>query len=175
MSNAYETGSQKIIPAVLLYAFHQDRVLMLHRNLKSNDHHEGKWNGLGGKVESGENFLAAAVREFEEESGVRTLPQQWNWMGQLHFPNFKAHKNEDWWVNVYAINLEDAQAKTAAEHSSTEGTLHWIESSKILELNLWDGDRNFIPYVLKGELFQGTLFYREGHCTQSEVTPLSSR
>ena len=31
----------------------QNKTLMLHRVKKENDYHEGKWNGLGGKLELG--------------------------------------------------------------------------------------------------------------------------
>lgn len=33
----------------------------------------GKWNGFGGKVESGETFEEAAIRELHEESSIRCL------------------------------------------------------------------------------------------------------
>ena len=171
MPNPYESGAQKIIPAVLLYAFHGHRILMIHRNIKVDDHHQGKWNGLGGKLEFGETFLEAAVREFEEEAHVSTKISQWQWAGQLFFPNFKEQKKEDWWVNVYITELTDAEAAqaTAPDLIPSEGTLHWVELSRVMCLNLWDGDKNFIPYVLDRKPFQGTLFYSQGTCVRSEV------
>jgi 8-oxo-dGTP diphosphatase len=33
------------------YVRRDGRTLMMHRNRKPNDVHEGKWNGLGGKLE----------------------------------------------------------------------------------------------------------------------------
>ena len=44
--------------------------LMIYRNKKQNDYHEGKWNGLGGKFEPGESPEECAIREIEEESGL---------------------------------------------------------------------------------------------------------
>lgn len=38
----------------------------------------GKWNGVGGKVEPGENANHAMVREFEEETGVSIPPSAWS-------------------------------------------------------------------------------------------------
>lgn len=43
---------------------------MLHRVKKENDMHEGKWNGLGGKIEFGETPEENAIREIKEESGL---------------------------------------------------------------------------------------------------------
>ena len=43
---------------------------MIHRVKKDNDMHEGKWNGLGGKMISGESPEECAKREILEESGL---------------------------------------------------------------------------------------------------------
>jgi 8-oxo-dGTP diphosphatase len=163
--SAFENADQKMIPAVLLYAFHDQEVLMLHRNGKANDFHEGKWNGLGGKLELGESFLEAAVREFTEEAKLKTEKEKWEWLGQLHFPNFKPQKNEDWLVNVFAITLTREQKNTIPEKTE-EGSLHWISNTKILDLNLWDGDRHFLPHVMNRRPFQGTFHYLDGNCTR---------
>lgn len=165
MSNAYENGRQKIIPAVLLYASFDDEILMIQKK----DH----WNGLGGKLESGETPLEAAVREFEEEAGLWTEAKDWKWLGQLYFPNFKASKNEDWWVTVFVIQLNLEQRKKITIQTKTaEGTLQWVPQKKILELPLWDGDTEFLPYVFKKTPFEGTLFYADGKCTRKLVKPI---
>ena len=114
MSDPYTSGRQKVIPAVLLYAFDGHELLML--NARGKDGMPGKWNGLGGKLETGETMLDAAVREFEEEASCKTTHAQWKWLGQLYFPNFKAHKNEDWWVNVFVTDLSPAQKASIPLH-----------------------------------------------------------
>ena len=175
IQNPYETAQQKIIPAVLLYAFYQDSVLMIHRNSKPNDTHAGKWNGLGGKLEPGETSSQAAAREFLEESFSDVPSSQWNWMGQLHFPNFKSTKNEDWWVTVWVTDLTDEQAKKIPLNSpqTSEGALHFIEKTKILNLNLWEGDRHFLPLVLDHTPFQGTFYYENGKCVRHELAKIA--
>jgi 8-oxo-dGTP diphosphatase len=40
--------------ATLCYLRKSGRTLMIHRVKKQNDMHQGKWNGLGGKLEAGE-------------------------------------------------------------------------------------------------------------------------
>ena len=169
--NAYETGEQKIIPAVLVYAFFEDKVLMIHRNQKVGDFHEGKWNGLGGKLDPYETLVACAVREFEEESGCTTEASQWRWTGQLYFPNFKPHKNEDWSVTVFRTELTKEQ-KDEIVFQNNEGTLHWVPSSELLSLPLWEGDRTFLPYVLKKKPFEGTFFYINGKLDHFFCNPI---
>jgi 8-oxo-dGTP pyrophosphatase MutT (NUDIX family) len=44
-----------MILATLCYVKHNGKTLMVHRNKKPNDIHEGKWNSLGGKIEVGES------------------------------------------------------------------------------------------------------------------------
>jgi len=47
-----------------------NKILMLHRIKKENDMHEGKWNGLGGKLEMGESPEECVIREINEEAGL---------------------------------------------------------------------------------------------------------
>lgn len=37
----------------------------------------GKWNGIGGKVEADEQIYNAMAREFREETGIHTVPENW--------------------------------------------------------------------------------------------------
>ena len=63
------------ILATLGYVFSPDgrRVLMIHRNARPEDAHFGKYNGLGGKLEPGEDVVAGLRREIREEAGIECL------------------------------------------------------------------------------------------------------
>jgi 8-oxo-dGTP diphosphatase len=52
-----------------------DRVLLLHKTKPISI--AGMWTGVGGKVEPGETFEDAMVREFREEVGTVTTRDQW--------------------------------------------------------------------------------------------------
>ena len=165
--NVYESSTQKVIPAVLLYAFYQNQLLMISKNV---------WNGLGGKLDLGESPLMAAVREFEEEANCKTTPLQWQWLGQLFFPNFKSQKNQDWWVTVYITDLTETQVKQIPINDihAKEGPLYWIPCDKVMGLKTWDGDQKFLPYVLSRTPFQGTFFYEAGKCVTHEIAEIRS-
>lgn len=60
-----------MINATLCYVKNGNKTLMLHRVKKENDIHEGKWNGLGGKMEAGETPEECVIREVREESGLQ--------------------------------------------------------------------------------------------------------
>lgn len=176
--SAYETGEQKNIPAVLLYISCQDsegteRILMIHRNAKErpNDFHAGKWNGLGGKCEIGESYRQAASRELFEESNLKIAPNDFRFAGFLQFPNFKPQKSEDWSCMLFTASIETERAASVPS-TINEGSLHWIEKTKILSLNLWDGDREFLPLVMSGQPFTGSTWYVDGKVNRSEINPL---
>ena len=56
--------------ATLCYVKHEGRTLMVHRVKKADDIHQGKWNGLGGKLEPGESPEECVIREVREEFGA---------------------------------------------------------------------------------------------------------
>ena len=60
------------ILATLGYVLSSDgkHVLLIHRNRRSDDAHFGKYNGLGGKLEAGEDVVAGMCREIREEAGI---------------------------------------------------------------------------------------------------------
>jgi len=60
------------ILATLGYIISSDRqqTLLVHRNRRQNDQHLGKYNGLGGKMEPGEDIYQCLVREIYEEAGI---------------------------------------------------------------------------------------------------------
>lgn len=53
-----------MILATLCYIKQDGKMLMVHRNKKPNDIHEGKWNGLGGTIEAGKSLEEC---EYENE------------------------------------------------------------------------------------------------------------
>lgn len=114
--------------------------------------HEGKWNGLGGKLLPGETPEECVVREVEEESGLKIKKHELK--GLLTFPSFNG---EDWYVFVFVANSFEGTIR-----QTDEGTLSWIDNKNILELNLWEGDRIFIPHLDKKGFFSGKFIYDNG-------------
>ena len=140
-----------MILATLCYLKRDGQTLMVYRNRKPNDIHEGKWNGLGGKFEAGETPEECVIREIFEESGLSIYNPKL--CGLLIFPNFKGN---DWYVFVF----------TASDFSgelidSPEGRLEWIPDEKILSLTLWQSDHIFMPWIQEGKFFSAKFEYDE--------------
>lgn len=151
-----------MILATLVYVVQGDEVLMIHRNQRENDLHFGKYNGLGGKFEEGESPRACAIRELQEESGLTAT--ELTLKGQILFPKFDKLKR-DWLVFVYRV--EKFQGDLI--RLNHEGELVWKKQNELLSLNLWEGDKLFLPYVFKSGSFEGTIQYLEGKVIDHEI------
>jgi len=138
--------------ATLCYVKKDGKTLMIHRVKKERDFHEGKWNGLGGKFEQGETPEECAVRELKEESGldVKSLKMK----GFITFPMFDG--KDDWFVFVFVID-----DFTGELIDSPEGNLEWIPDDKLLDLNLWDGDKIFLPWLEDDKFFSAKFIYED--------------
>ncbi len=148
--------------ATLCYVIDKNRnsTLMIHRVKKMNDYHRGKWNGLGGKFEPGESPEECAVREIEEESGL--IIKNIEMKGFITFPMFDG--KEDWYVFLFTADEYEGELI-----DSNEGNLDWIPNEKLTELNLWQGDKYFIPWVLKEKFFSAKFIYENGNYIRHEV------
>ena len=161
--NVFESGERKLIPAVLIYVYRGDKILMVHR--KRSDVHEGKWNGLGGKLEADESPLTAAQRELAEESGLALEESQFKGLGVLSFPLFKPKKKEDWLVYVFRVDLPSNDSSPVYQENP-EGELHWILESQVMNLSLWPGDEYFLPLMMQKQSFLGTIWYENSVVTR---------
>jgi len=139
--------------ATLLYVQKDDKTLMLYRNKKENDYHEGKWNGLGGKFELGESPEECAIRELKEESGLTA--KEVKLKGHITFPLFDG--KDDWYVFVFTIPKFDGELI-----ESDEGHLEWIPNEKLSDLNLWEGDKHFINWLFQDKIFSAKFIYVNG-------------
>lgn len=150
--------------ATLCYVKYRGKTLMVHRVKKANDMHAGKWNGLGGKFEPGETPEACAIREIEEESGLRVQTPQLH--GVLTFPAFS--DDEDWYAFLFTVHISAAQyAQELID--SPEGELRWIDDADLLALNLWPGDRIFLPWLEQSAFFSGSFDYVDGQLVSHDV------
>jgi 8-oxo-dGTP diphosphatase len=148
------------IIATLGYVMSPDgqSVLMIHRNTRQDDQHYGKYNGLGGKVESQEDVVSGMRRELREEANIEA--NSLTLRGTISWPGFGKH-GEDWLGFIFRI---DGWQGTPLSHNH-EGTLEWVPVQRIMELNLWPGDMHFLPLVFGSDprQFHGVMPYHNGH------------
>lgn len=147
------------ILATLGYVLSRDheQVLLIHRNRRSGDLHLGKYNGLGGKLQPGEDVVGCMRREIREEAGLEC--DQLTLRGTISWPGF-GKQGEDWFGFIFRIDRWHGTPLS----DNAEGTLEWVEISRLLDLPLWDGDRHFLPLVFdkSPRQFHGVMPYRDG-------------
>ena len=147
--------------ATLCYLKMDGKTLMIHRIKKENDMHHGKWNGLGGKLNPGESPEDCVIREVREESGLSISDPLLK--GFLTFPKFA--NDEDWYAFVYVVRKIAGQLI-----ESEEGVLKWIDDELLLNLDLWEGDLIFLPWLERPGIFSGKFIYRDGKLVEHNVS-----
>ncbi len=149
------------ILATLAYALSPERthVLLIHRDARPDDPAYGKYNGLGGKLEQGEDVASGMRRELREEAGIEA--DAFILRGTISWPGF-GKNGEDWFGFLFVVTSWSGTPRTG----NHEGTLLWAPLSRLLslELDLWPGDRHFLPLVFDGlpQPFHGVMPYRNG-------------
>lgn len=154
----------------LCYIENNGKWLMLYRNRKPEDPNEGKWLGIGGKIEPGETPDECNVREVYEETGLRLRSA--HFCGVIHF-RADMYEDEDMYL-YYSDDFEPAAGGLSGGGEPVlpdcdEGELRWIDEAGIMDLPMWEGDRVFLGRLLAGEReISMTLSYTGEKCTVIE-------
>ena len=132
---------------------------MLYRNKKKDDPCEGKWVGVGGKFEPGESADECLLREVREETGL--LLTEYRSCGIVHFIS-DTWPDEDMYLYT-ATGFEGRDDFSDNSFECSEGDLRWIPKDRILDLNLWDGDKYFLAPLFEGKNNINMTCRYEGH------------
>lgn len=138
----------------LCFVVKDRRVLMMYRNKKENDIHEGKWNGLGGKVEGLETPRRCVLREANEEAGIDL--KKLDFVGRIDFYNFSKKYSQEIMYSYVAFDYQNEIV------DCNEGELHWINIEDVLNRPLWEGDKHFLEYIVYNKKFKGVMYYDKG-------------
>ncbi len=132
-----------MINTSLCYIEKDGQYLMLHRVKKENDINKDKWIGIGGKFEDRESPEDCVRREVLEETGL--ILRNLNYRGII---TFVTDKWETEYMHLFTSDEFEGQIKTC-----DEGNLEWIDKSKLLQLDIWEGDKVFLRLLDTDEPF----------------------
>ncbi len=130
------------------------KTLLVYRNRRSNDQHFGKYNGLGGKMEPGEDIVQCIQREIYEEAGI--ICEETVLKGTINWTGF-GKNGEDWFGFIFRI---DSFSGVPFKENS-EGELLWKNIDELDSLSMWEGDKHFLPMVFDDDpkVFHGYMPY----------------
>ena len=119
--------------------------------LKKRGFAKGKWNGPGGKIHPGETIRQCAIRETEEEIGIKlTSPRK---IGMVKF-RFKFPPKFD--QNVHFYFCDKWEGKPV---ESEEVEPQWFTLDKIPYSRMWPDDELWLPLALAGKKFTGSILF----------------
>ena len=137
----------------LCYLEKDGKYLMIHRVKKANDENEGKWIGIGGKLEHGETPFDCVKREVAEETGLVISSPRYR--GIITFVS-----------NIYGT--EYMHLFTCKDFSGIlkkdcdEGAIEWVKKSEIEYLPIWEGDKIFFKLLDTEDRFFSLKLVYEG-------------
>ena len=144
-------------PTTLCFPVRPDGKLLLGR--KKRGFGVSKWNGFGGKIEAGEDFLQCAVRELREETGLIAREEDLELVGLLDF-HFSASPELNHIGVVYFLRQWQGTVQETEEMEPK-----WFDPAALPYDEMWKGDRTWIPMLLKQEKVKGIITFAEDNDT----------
>lgn len=118
--------SRAIQLSVTNFLHHNGQYLFLHRH-SDKQVDPNKLNGVGGRVDPGENYLQAAIRETAEETGYTIQPHQINFAGMVHLTR---GYDSDWVMAFFKIEVDTTEIPLG--QTTPDGQLLWIPEDQVL-------------------------------------------
>lgn len=125
---------------------------------------EGKFVGIGGKVEAGETILAATIREIEEEIGVQIAEADLQPVGILTF--IFPHKPK-WSMRAYTYLAWQWQGEPI---ETREIEPVWVNVDAIPHELMWGDTRFWMPHAFRGYRVDATFIFGEDNATVAQAT-----
>lgn len=125
----------------LVFLRKEDEVLLA---MKKRGFGEGRWNGVGGKVEGDETVEQAMIRETQEEIGV--TPTIYEKVGDIRFDEFFKGEPTLMHVHIYTCTAWDGEPVESEEMAP-----QWFASKNIPYDSMWADDPYWLPTVLEGK------------------------
>jgi ADP-ribose pyrophosphatase YjhB (NUDIX family) len=138
---------RKIKAGVTNFLYCGDEYLFLKRNPQKKID-PNKINGIGGKVELGENYLEAAIRETKEETGYVVMSKDIQLSGVVIL---EGGYQEDWVMCFFNIKVPNKNMPLGSH--TDDGELIWIPKNRVLNngYDLVDDINHCFEYIINGE------------------------
>lgn len=121
--------------------------------MKKRGFGKGRWNGVGGKPDPGENIDQTAIRETQEEIEVKLKEIELRAILDFYFPH-----SPDWnqQVIVYLAKSWDGVPKETEEMKPL-----WYKKDNLPLKEMWPDDKLWLPQVLNGSSVKAEFLFGE--------------
>lgn len=141
----------KRIETTLLLLRKENKILLA---MKKRGFGEGKYNGVGGKLDEGETPEEAMIREANEEIGI--IPTEYYKVGVMDFMECFKGNQENLIFHLYVATKWDNEPIETEEMKP-----EWFDVDKIPYNKMFEDDKYWIPYVLEGKKINGFFEFDE--------------
>lgn len=148
-----------LVPRTLIFLTRKTQVLLLH-GAKDKHLWPGLYNGVGGHIEQGEDVLGAAHREIREETGLAPSSL---WLCGIVTVDTQTNPG----VCIFILKGECSEGEPT---SSKEGSLEWVDSTKIDRLPLVADLRVLLPKILSAGSGETPFSARSSYNDAGELT-----
>ena len=138
------------IQKTTLLFLHKPEEKKILLGMKKRRFGKGKWNGIGGKLNEGENIKESLIRETREE--INVIVNQNN-LVQVATLDFSFKDKFEWNQQVHVFLAE----KWEGEPVETEEMLpRWYSIDSLPFKDMWVDDIHWLPSVLEGKKINGS-------------------
>jgi 8-oxo-dGTP diphosphatase len=142
----------KMRKATLCFLKDDTKILLA---MKKRSFGEGKWNGVGGKVNPDESIERAVVREAEEEIKVVIKEEHLEKVGSIKF-YFQKKPDWDQEVHIYFTSKWENEPEETEEMRP-----QWYSHAEIPFEKMWSDDIHWLPLVLAGKKVEGEFYFSD--------------
>lgn len=138
----------------------EDKKILLA--MKKRGFGKGKWNGVGGKLDSvkgDKSIIDAVIREAEEEIGVKVKELEKVAILNFRFPYISQKEREKWDQDVHIFLVKNWEGEPI---ESEEMLPKWFSLTEIPFNEMWDDDKFWLPHILKGKKLKAQFVFEEG-------------
>ena len=123
--------------------------------MKKRGFGEGKWNGVGGKVEEGETVEQAVIREAQEEIAVGVDEKNLTPRASIEFA-FASPNDTHLLVHVYTATQWEGTPSESEEMKPV-----WYSFSSVPYSDMWVDDPYWLPQMLAGKNLDAKFMFNE--------------
>lgn len=129
---------------------------------------EGTLNGYGGKLQGNEDIFACAIRELEEESGLKVCRDDLKYLGVVTFHDVLVGSRSR---AVHIFTITDFSEDPIESEEMEKGV--WFDFDAIPYKKMLPDARYWLPLVLEDRYLEAKFDYCDGEIVTMEIRSLN--